>query len=48
MPGGRTLKRLNLEADILAAARVDRFSVVPELNVQRWRIGPLAGTGAGW
>jgi len=36
--GGRHLVGLGLQADILAAARIDRFGGVPELDVGRFRI----------
>ncbi|HQU41492.1 MAG: hypothetical protein B7Z73_10760 [Planctomycetia bacterium 21-64-5] len=42
--GGRNLKKIGLEHDIDAAACIDRFSIVPELDVQVWRI--VNGRGA--
>lgn len=36
--GGRNLVRIGLDADIVDAARFDRFSRVPELDVKQWRI----------
>ena len=36
--GGRNLKRLGLEHDIDLAARIDRFAIVPQLNLSSWRI----------
>ncbi len=36
--GGQNLVDLGLEADILAAARIDRFDVVPELDPVTFRI----------
>jgi 2-phosphosulfolactate phosphatase len=36
--GGRNLVELGLEADILAAAQIDRFDIVPELDVVTLRI----------
>ena len=36
--GGRNLIRLGLERDIEAAAQVDRFTIVPELELKSWRI----------
>ena len=37
-PGGRNLAALGLDADILAAAQLDRFAIVPELDPVRFRI----------
>ena len=37
-PGGRNLVELGLDADILAAARIDRFAIVPELDPATFRI----------
>ena len=37
-PGGRNLVAIELEDDILAAARIDRFQCVPELDVRTRRI----------
>ena len=37
-PGGRNLVELGLDADILAAAHIDRFAIVPELDPLRFRI----------
>ncbi len=39
-PGGRNLAALGLDADILAAARIDRFAIVPELDPLTLRIRP--------
>ncbi|HJT32167.1 MAG TPA: 2-phosphosulfolactate phosphatase [Pirellulales bacterium] len=36
--GGRNLLALGLDRDIDDAARVDRFSIVPELDLRRWTI----------
>ena len=36
--GGRNLVELGYAADIALAAHVDRFSIVPELDVPTWRI----------
>jgi 2-phosphosulfolactate phosphatase len=36
--GGRNLKALGLEGDIDTAAQLDRFSIVPELDLSAWRI----------
>lgn len=36
--GGRNLRALGLEGDIDTAAQLDRFSIVPELHLQAWRI----------
>jgi 2-phosphosulfolactate phosphatase len=36
--GGRNLIALGLEHDIDAAAQIDRFQVVPELDTKNWRI----------
>jgi 2-phosphosulfolactate phosphatase len=36
--GGRNLKKIGLEHDIELAARLDRFAIVPELQVRPWRI----------
>ena len=37
-PGGRNLVELGLDEDILAAARIDRFAIVPELDPVTFRI----------
>jgi 2-phosphosulfolactate phosphatase len=37
-PGGRNLTAVGLEADILTAAEIDRYSIVPELDVGDFRI----------
>jgi 2-phosphosulfolactate phosphatase len=37
-PGGRNLANLALDDDILAAAQVDRFQSVPELDPKKFRI----------
>ena len=37
-PGGRNLAALELDEDILAAAQIDRFAVVPELDPATFRI----------
>ena len=37
-PGGRNLAALGLDEDILAAARIDRFTIVPELDPLAFRI----------
>jgi 2-phosphosulfolactate phosphatase len=39
--GGRNLIRLGLERDIEAAAQIDRFAIVPELDLKAWRITAL-------
>ena len=36
--GGRNLKRLGMDADIEAASQVDRWRIVPELDVADWTI----------
>lgn len=36
--GGRNLLAIGLDRDIDAAARVDRFSILPELDVRHWVI----------
>lgn len=36
--GGRNLLALGLDRDIDNAARVDRFAIVPELDLRRWAI----------
>ena len=36
--GGRNLRALGLEGDIDTAAQLDRFSIVPELDLTAWRI----------
>jgi 2-phosphosulfolactate phosphatase len=36
--GGRNLIAIGLEHDIDAAAEVDRFDIVPQLDVTQWRI----------
>ncbi len=36
--GGRNLMALGLAADITAAAQLDQFSLVPELNIASWSI----------
>jgi 2-phosphosulfolactate phosphatase len=36
--GGRNLMAIGLEHDIDTAAEVDRFDIVPRLNIARWRI----------
>jgi 2-phosphosulfolactate phosphatase len=36
--GGRNLIGLGLDRDIVAAVQIDRLRVVPELNVETWRI----------
>ncbi|HVA45307.1 MAG TPA: 2-phosphosulfolactate phosphatase [Pirellulales bacterium] len=42
--GGRNLTKIGLEHDIDAAACIDRFSIVPELDARQWRIA--SGRGA--
>jgi 2-phosphosulfolactate phosphatase len=37
-PGGRNLAALGFDEDILAAARIDRFAIVPELDPLTFRI----------
>ncbi len=37
-PGGRNLSAIGLEADILAAAQIDQFNSVPELDPEKQRI----------
>jgi 2-phosphosulfolactate phosphatase len=37
--GGQSLMALGLEADILAAAEVDRYEIVPEMDPETMRIG---------
>lgn len=36
--GGRNLIALGLERDIVAAAQIDKFRIVPELDTESWRI----------
>jgi 2-phosphosulfolactate phosphatase len=36
--GGRNLKRIGLADDIIEAAQIDRFSLVPTLDLNEWRI----------
>jgi len=36
--GGRNLIELGLEADVELAAQIDRFDLVPELDVSKWQI----------
>ena len=36
--GGRNLKKIGLQHDIDLAARLDQFAVVPELQLQQWKI----------
>lgn len=36
--GGRNLIRIGLDADIVDAARLDRFAHVPELHTREWKI----------
>jgi phosphosulfolactate phosphohydrolase-like enzyme len=36
--GGRNLVELGLEEDILAAAQIDRFTIVPDLDPVTFRI----------
>ena len=36
--GGRNLVRIGLEHDIDVAAEVDRFDIVPQLDLAEWRI----------
>jgi hypothetical protein len=42
--GGRNLTGIGLDADIADAARIDRFSGVPELDTRHWKI-TLVGKG---
>jgi 2-phosphosulfolactate phosphatase len=44
--GGRNLIALGLEHDIAAAAQIDRFQIVPELDTKRWRICAAPTSGA--
>ncbi len=37
--GGRNLIALGLQRDIVASAQIDRFAIVPELDLRTWRIG---------
>jgi 2-phosphosulfolactate phosphatase len=37
-PGGRNLADLGLDEDILAAAQIDHFDIVPELDAETFRI----------
>ncbi len=37
--GGQNLIDVGMEHDIEVAAQVDRFSIVPELSLERWNIG---------
>jgi 2-phosphosulfolactate phosphatase len=36
--GGRNLLKIGLESDIQTAAEVDRFDLIPELDLKDWRI----------
>ena len=36
--GGRNLKALGLEGDLDTAAQIDRFNIVPKLDLASWRI----------
>jgi phosphosulfolactate phosphohydrolase-like enzyme len=38
--GGRNLIEIGMERDIEIAAQIDTFSVVPELDLEAWRIAP--------
>ena len=38
--GGRNLRTIGLEHDIDVAAQIDRFSIVPQLDLHEWRIMP--------
>jgi 2-phosphosulfolactate phosphatase len=42
--GGRNLIALGLQRDIDAAAQIDRFMIVPELDLQTWRITAAKST----
>ena len=37
--GGKNLEALGLHADIAYSANIDRFDIVPELDLSSWRIG---------
>jgi 2-phosphosulfolactate phosphatase len=37
-PGGRNLLDIGLEQDLVDCAQIDRFDVVPELDVREWKI----------
>ncbi len=39
-PGGRNLVGIGLESDLADCAQIDRLEVVPELDVDSWRIRP--------
>jgi 2-phosphosulfolactate phosphatase len=42
-PGGRNLLSIGLDQDLVDCARVDRLSVVPELDARGWRIRSAQG-----
>lgn len=37
-PGGRNLVEIGMDQDVVDCARIDRLSVVPELDMRSWRI----------
>jgi 2-phosphosulfolactate phosphatase len=39
--GGRNLIEIGLDHDLADCAQVDQLSIVPELNVQEWKIRPV-------
>ncbi|HEV3418343.1 MAG TPA: 2-phosphosulfolactate phosphatase [Pirellulales bacterium] len=45
--GGRNLIALKLDRDIDAAAQMDRFRIVPELDISNWRITTAIPKGSG-
>jgi 2-phosphosulfolactate phosphatase len=45
--GGRNLIALKLDRDIGAAAQMDRFRIVPELDISNWRVTTALPKGSG-
>ncbi len=41
-PGGRNLLEIGIDHDLVDCARIDRSTVVPELDVRDWRITRIA------
>jgi 2-phosphosulfolactate phosphatase len=42
-PGGRNLLGIGLDQDLVDCAQIDRFNIVPELDVAGWRITAAVG-----
>lgn len=42
--GGRNLIRLGMQADLLLAAQLDQYDIVPELHLSIWEISPREST----